>query len=415
MSFSFSVVCAGSFDEIPKVFVDNRELSFPTEPENRDGEIYVPIRTVLEAFLNRRIDFQNTDEGKFLRLTTSDGIFSLNINNGVYAYEIENAYYGSVSLFDDSGDDKMGILEHKPYIKNGYTMLPVGEIIEILDGKVNCDTELGEISIVSALYTDYTQFVGEPLPVVFAVSDLDIYSSAKIADCKGFEEYLAECLEYDDRFNYDDTQEDDDLFSASEDDQSEEDAEEDTDTALPPLNDGEYYNKYVYYDELFEEIVKDTFAYLYEYKNNPHITGMLKDFLNDDYCRGILETDKDLSPEDTALNCAEYFFDNIWGKEKPETLSVGEDYYEFGKYIILLSDYYALVSQIDVNKYGQDGLNELEKYYENIDFISTYITSEYDDEFYEAIEKSFQEVYENYSFNFEDTNGLNLGSYNFNL
>ncbi|MCD7778684.1 MAG: copper amine oxidase N-terminal domain-containing protein, partial [Clostridiales bacterium] len=135
VSVSWSVSVYG-FETVPEVYVDYEKIDFPVEPEIIDGEVYVPLRNVLEAYLNRELSFKSTSSGKLLILETPDGRFSLNIDNGAYSYVIDNASYGVVSLFDDTGEDKMGILSQTPFIKEGYTMAPVKELIEILAGTV---------------------------------------------------------------------------------------------------------------------------------------------------------------------------------------------------------------------------------------------------------------------------------------
>ncbi|MCD8214214.1 MAG: copper amine oxidase N-terminal domain-containing protein [Clostridiales bacterium] len=177
--FAMGLFTAVSFGaEDIKVICDGRELIFDAEPDITDGVAYVPIRPVLEAFTRDEVDYKSGRSGRILTAYTDEGKFSLDVDKGNYMYLDKYSNY-----------NKIGILNHKPYIKNGRTMLPVREIIEILDGIVEYDGEDGLISIHSQLYESFTDLEGLPYPIVLLNTGYNVEISSALTSDEGFEYY----------------------------------------------------------------------------------------------------------------------------------------------------------------------------------------------------------------------------------
>ncbi|MCC8097104.1 MAG: copper amine oxidase N-terminal domain-containing protein, partial [Eubacterium sp.] len=155
-----------------KVICDGRELEFDTEPEIADGVAYVPIRSVLEAFTRNSVDYKTGRNGRILTAHTDEGQFSLDIDKGNY-----------MLLDKYSNYNKIGVLNNKPYVKDGRTMLPVREVIEILNGNIEYEGGEGLISIHSQLYDSYIDYEGLPYPIVLLNTGYNLeISSALTSD-----------------------------------------------------------------------------------------------------------------------------------------------------------------------------------------------------------------------------------------
>ncbi|MCD7904708.1 MAG: copper amine oxidase N-terminal domain-containing protein [Clostridiales bacterium] len=373
------------FEDIPEVYVDNKKIEFEVEPEIIEGEVYVPLRPVLEAYLNREVSFRDSSSGKILILETADGRFSLNIDNGAYSYVIDNYSYGVISLFDDTGEDKMGILNHTPFIKEGFTMAPLKEIIEILDGSAYYDEEFNQISIVSETYTQNVEFAGEPFPVVFVFSDMDIYQSEKLADNSGYEELVELCKEYYGE-NPDYSKYDYDGFYAEDDE----------------YGDYEYFDYYndfygSYYGDTDEgEVLKALFDGLKENADNPLVKGVIKDFLSKDYS-DILITDNELTMEESLDSCAKYMFKAFFDSEYEGVIYLNGEYEELAKYIIEVVDFFGYVSNImETYIYTDEDFNYIVENSYYFQLIDTYIYEIYDDEVTDYLEMKLEDLYLEY-------------------
>ncbi len=188
--FSFS--CSGAEDI--RVVCDGQDLEFDVEPDIAEGVTYVAIRPVLEAFTREEIDYKTGRSGRILTAYTDEGKFSLDVDKGNYMFL---DYY--------SNYNKIGVLSNKPYIKNGRTMLPVREIIEILNGNVEYDGEEGLISIHSRLYESYIDLEGLPYPIVLLNTGYDTEISSALTSDEGFDYYkeMAEkILAFEDEDDY---------------------------------------------------------------------------------------------------------------------------------------------------------------------------------------------------------------------
>ncbi|MCD7778683.1 MAG: copper amine oxidase N-terminal domain-containing protein [Clostridiales bacterium] len=177
-----------------KVICDGRELAFDTEPDITDGVAYVPIRSVLEAFTRKDVDYKTGRNGRILTAYTDEGRFSLDIDKGNYMFLDKYSNY-----------NKIGVLTNKPYVKNGRTMLPVREIIEILNGNIEYDGEEGLISIHSELYDSYIDYEGLPYPIVLLNTNYNTEISSALTSDESFEYYkeLAEkILAFEDDSDY---------------------------------------------------------------------------------------------------------------------------------------------------------------------------------------------------------------------
>lgn len=395
-------VNASAFEDIPKVYVDYEEINFDKAPQLKDGEVYVPIRGVLEKYLNRKIEYEDTDSGKLLRIFTSDGYLTINLNNGVYAYVIENYNYDTGNIFanpfDDEFKDKMGILKHKPYISDGSVMLPIREIVELLDGKVNYDEELGQISVVSRLYTDYFAYVGQPFPVVYNMTDLDIFDSEKISDCKGYEDYIEKCRKYNDLV-------DDGLGTVLIGDLSFYDDDELSDER-------EFKKEYDNIENSYKELMNDTMGYLYEMKDNPLIDGIMGDFVRRD-CSGSYEPDDSLDMNKSIENAVNYYIEKILNKDYDKKAAINKDYEELFRFLDVTADFMRDMNNADLNKLGKDGVDEIIWEYADITSIVGYLTSVYDEETMEYLDTCLEEAYDKHKDEFSASQGSI--KYNFNL
>lgn len=374
---------AFGFDELPAVYVDCEEVEFPIEGEIVDGEVYVPIRSVLEKYLNREIYFVDTSKGKLLIAETYDGRFMLNLNNGAYAYIISNYSYGVVSLYDNTGEDKMGVLEHKPYIKDGYTMLPVKEVLEILDGEVNYDEEFGQISVVSDVYRENVKFAGEPFPLVMAFGDMDIYQTAKLADCRGYEEFAERCLEL---FGY---EVDLSVYEEPEEDEFEEEDE------WYDFYEDDYYSDYYYYSDEFDDIMTELFAYLKDLTDSDLMAEDVKRFLVGDFSY-VVETDDELEEEESIENMVRYVLDKLSGVEGEEVIRVSGEYEEAAKLCVMTVDVMLELSQLDYYSISEEVYEEIERRGEAFSLIFSYAEAVYDDDFWDALFDTVFELSEEY-------------------
>lgn len=183
-----------------RVIADGTELTFDVEPDIIDGVTYVAIRPVLEAFTRQDVDYKTGRNGRILTAYTYGGSLSVDVDKGNYLY---TERYGDYS--------KVGVLEHLPYIKEGRTMLPVREIVELMGGTVYYDGENGVISINSELYDEYSYLEDIPYPIVLREVDYDVELASALTSSEGYE-YLNELsqkvLEYEDNYydqNYEDT------------------------------------------------------------------------------------------------------------------------------------------------------------------------------------------------------------------
>ncbi|MCC8014303.1 MAG: copper amine oxidase N-terminal domain-containing protein, partial [Eubacterium sp.] len=384
--FSAAGLCGAvyGFEEVPAVYVDYEELEFPVEGEIIEGEAYFPIRTVLEKYLSREIYFKDTSGGKLLIAQTLDGRFILNLTNGAYAYVISNYSYGVISLYDNTGEDKMGVLSCKPFNKDGYTMLPVREILEILDAEVNYDEQLGQISVVSDTYRENIEYAGEPFPLVMAFSDLDIYNAAKLADCKGYEDFVQKCLEY--------YAEDVDLSVYDEPEEEDEEAEEwdayfDYDEYL-----ADYYGS----QDTYSEIITELFGYLYDLTDSGLMEGEIKTFLSGDFSDSI-EIDDNLDMEESIESIVRFMFNTLAAREGESIIKTNSEYEEAAKYIVLGSNFMTELLQIDYYSITEEEYKELEDKNTSINLIYTYIESAYGEDFWDSfyeIGDSISEEYE---------------------
>ncbi|MCD8090384.1 MAG: copper amine oxidase N-terminal domain-containing protein [Clostridiales bacterium] len=372
-------VPAYCFESLPEVYVDCEEIEFPVEPEIKDGEVYVPIRTVLEAYLNRDISFKSTAQGKILIVETPDGRFSLNIDNGAYSYVIDNQAYGVVSLYDNTGEDKMGILSSLPYIKDGYTMVPVKEIIEILDGTVYYDEN--RISIISDVYTQNVEYAGEPFPVVFVFSDMDVYQSEKLADTEGYEELAALCRDY---FGEDPD------YSRYDEDAGEYDSE----------NFGDFYEYFGYdsfEDDDLGEVVAAIFEGLYENKDNSLIRGALKDFLTADYS-DILTADDGLTMEESLDNCVVYMYEAFLDSDYQGVIYVNSEYEKLARYVIGAVDFFRLMTDIMYSyDYTEEEYNDFMENSYYFYLIDAYIYEIYGEDVTDYLEMGMEDFYLEYA------------------
>ncbi|MCD8090383.1 MAG: copper amine oxidase N-terminal domain-containing protein, partial [Clostridiales bacterium] len=173
----FTLGCFGEDYRI-KVVCDGTEIEFDVEPDIKDGVTYVPIRPVLEAFTRDEVDYKTGRSGRILTAYTDEGKFSLDVDKGNYMFL---DYY--------SNYNKIGVLNHKPYIKDSRTMLPVREIIEILNGNVEYDGEEGLISIHSRLYESFIDYEGLPYPIVLMNTGYNVEISSALTSDEGFEYY----------------------------------------------------------------------------------------------------------------------------------------------------------------------------------------------------------------------------------
>ncbi len=369
------------FEEVPAVYVDYEEMEFPVEPEIIDGEVYVPIRTVLEAYLNREVNFKTTSSGKILILETPDGRFSLNIDNGAYSYVIDNYAYGVISLFDNTGEDKMGILSSTPFIKEGCTMAPVKEIIEILDGTVYYDEDYNQISIISDVYTQNVEYAGEPFPIVFVFSDMDIYQSEKLADMEGYEELAELCEGY---FG------DDPDYSRYD------------EADIPEGEYEDYYSYYDYfdsydYDSDLGEIVSGLFDGLYENEDNNLIRGAVRDFISADYS-DILTFDDELTMDESLDSCIAYLYGSFLNDDYSGVININSEYEKLARYVIGAADFFRFMTDM---LYGYDYTEaEYKEFTENAYYfrlIDTYIYEIYDEEVTDYLEMGMEDFYSEYA------------------
>lgn len=375
---------AFGFDELPAVYVDCEEVEFPIEGEIVDGEVYVPIRSVLEKYLNREIYFVDTSKGKLLIAETYDGRFMLNLNNGAYAYIISNYSYGVVSLYDNTGEDKMGVLEHKPYIKDGYTMLPVKEVLEILDGEVNYDEEFGQISVVSDTYRENVKYVGEPFPLVMAFGDMDIYQTAKLADCSGYEEFAERCLEF---YGYD--------VDLSIYEETEEEEEEDEWGDWYDYYESDYYYDYYSYSDERDEIIIELFGYLRDLSDSDLMTGDIKEFLVGDFS-SVIEIDDELEEEESILSIARYLLDELSGVEGEGVIRVNSEHEEAARLCVMVVDALLELAQLDYYSISEELYEEIEERGEAFSMIFSYIEAVYDDEFWDSLTDTVLELHDEY-------------------
>ncbi|MCD8239673.1 MAG: copper amine oxidase N-terminal domain-containing protein [Clostridiales bacterium] len=387
-SLIFSLGLCGAvygFEEVPAVYVDYEELEFPVEGEIIDGEAYFPIRTVLEEYLNRDIYFKDTSNGKLLIAQTLDGRFILNLTNGAYAYIISNYSYGVISLYDNTGENKMGVLSFKPFNKDGYTMLPVREVLEILDGEVNYDEELGQISVVSDTYRENIEYAGEPFPLVMTFSDLDIYNAEKLADCKGYEDFAEKCLEY----------------YAEDVDLSVYDIQEEEDEETEDWNDYFDYDEYLadYYgsQDTYGEIITELFGYLYDLTDSDLMDGEIKTFLSSDFSDTV-EINDDFDMEESVESIVRFMFNTLTAREGENIIKTNSEYAEAAKYVVLGSNFMTELMQIDYYSITEEEYKELEDKNASINLIYTYIENVYDQDFWD----SFDEIGESISEEYED-------------
>lgn len=185
-SFSTGAFCS---DEGIRVITDGKELEFDVEPDIINGVAYVAIRPVLEAFTRNEVNYKTGANGRILTAYADGGSLSVDVDKGNYLY---TEYYGDYS--------RVGVLEHLPYIKQGRTMLPVREIIELMGGTVVYDGEEGLISINSELYEEYSDLEGIPYPIVLREVDYDAELAAALTSSEGYEylnELSAKVLEYE--------------------------------------------------------------------------------------------------------------------------------------------------------------------------------------------------------------------------
>ncbi|MCD7854653.1 MAG: copper amine oxidase N-terminal domain-containing protein [Clostridiales bacterium] len=382
-------LCAAvyGFEEIPAVYVDYEELEFPVEGEIIDGEVYFPIRTVLEEYLNRDIYFKDTSNGKLLIAQTLDGRFILNLTNGAYAYIISNYSYGVISLYDNTGEDKMGVLSCKPFIKDGYTMLPVREVLEILDAEVNYDEQLGQISVVSDTYRENIEYAGEPFPLVMTFSDLDIYNAEKLADCKGYEEFAEKCLEY---FA-------DDVDLSVYDIPEEEDEETgdwkdyfDYDEYL-----SDYYSDYYGGEDEYDEIISELFGYLYDLTDSSLMDGEIKTFLCGDFS-GTIEIDDNLDMEESVESMVRFLFNKLADGEGENIIKTNSEYEEAARCMVLSADFVLEFMQLDYYSLTEEIYKELERKEYNISLIYAYVEAVYGEDFWDAFDEAGESIEEEY-------------------
>ncbi|MCC8014304.1 MAG: copper amine oxidase N-terminal domain-containing protein [Eubacterium sp.] len=179
-------------DEAVRVITDGKELEFDVEPDIINGVTYVAIRPVLEAFTRNEVNYKTGANGRILTAYADDGSLSVDVDRGNYLY---TDYWGDYS--------KVGVLEHLPYIKQGRTMLPVREIIELMGGTVVYDGEKGLISINSELYEEYSDLEGVPYPIVLREVEYDAELASALTSSEGYEylnELSAKVLEYEDNY-----------------------------------------------------------------------------------------------------------------------------------------------------------------------------------------------------------------------
>lgn len=175
--------------EVTKVTVDGTDIDFDIEPDIVNGTTFVPIRSVIEAYTDEDVGYISGNSGRIMTAYTYDGRFSLDVDKGNYLF---------VPYFDENAE--IGILENKPYIKDGRTMLPVREIIELLGGTVDYDNETKTISLLSEQYQMYSYDEGLPYPVVLRDTDYNIKLASKLTDSEGYEYYtglLEKLIDYD--------------------------------------------------------------------------------------------------------------------------------------------------------------------------------------------------------------------------
>lgn len=185
-------------EEKYSIFIDYSKTELAEEPFEKNGKIYLPIIPVLEKYQNTAITVTENDAGQQLSFDTSDGSFTLNLKNGAYAYIIDNENYGVSTLYNDPTENRMGVLEYKPILKNGTYYLPADEVVELTDGTVTYDENLKSVNIVSWFYLENINYVGKPFPIVYVCTDLSVAEAEKISLTQGYEKLISYCKDLED-------------------------------------------------------------------------------------------------------------------------------------------------------------------------------------------------------------------------
>lgn len=284
-----------------KVFIDFAQAELPAEPIEKDGMVYLPIVYVLEKYQNTPVTITENNAGVQLSFKTSDGSFCLNMENGAYAYIIENESYGVSTMFSYGGEDKTGILKYKPIEKDGIYYLPADEIVEITDGSVNCDANLRSINITSCFYLDNIEFVGQPFPIVYVCTKLTAHQAEKLSNSHDYDSLITYCKDFEELSEYGD------------------------------------YDYQAAYNKLAYKLI----SALEPLKDNEVLPNTLSLYLNSNMQNYFLK-DNSLTLEECADSIVMQTIKIIRGDENIEPVAVNYNYLKFAGYIVA---YYKTFSQ----------------------------------------------------------------------